>query len=187
MPGAAAVSARAAMPQAGVDMPGDIFESRGDLLVHRPSGMAFPSQVGLARRIGEKAFNETGDYVGVRYSIPLSDGAVARVQIGMVALPGMTAREHYLSRRAIVVDRLVRAEPLTEAPLPELDFDNFYGRFSDGHIAEGLITAQFGDWGVRAETEYPASRDAEAYKAIAGFLQALNWQPLRERTASPAR
>lgn len=157
----------------------DVFERRDDALVHRPSGMIFPARVALARRVSQRIFREDGDYVGVRYRVPLSDGATARVQIGMVALPGMTAREHYLSRRAVVLNRLASPRTLLEAPLPGLDFDNFCGRFTNGRMVEGMVTAQFGNWGVRAETEYPADRQVEAHKAIEAFLLALDWQPLR--------
>jgi hypothetical protein len=161
------------------------FEFRDDAIVHVLSGMEFPKAVGGASFVSEKAFDKSGDYVGIRYKLPLSNGAVARVQIGMVELPGMTAREHYLSRRPIVQARLSsRATPLQEAPLPELDFDNFCGRFSDGRKVEGLITAQFGQWGVRAETEYPATHADEAHRAIEAFLLALNWQHLRDKVAA---
>jgi len=163
------------------------FDRRGDLLVHRASGMTFPAEVGNVRRVSERVFSDAGDYVGVRYRVPLSNRASALVQIGMVELPGMAAREHYFSRRAIVLNRLARPRPLTEAPLDELDFDNFYGRFTNGREVEGLITAQFGDWGVRAETEYPADREAEAHKAITAFLLGLDWRPLREGAAAGER
>lgn len=148
--------------------------------------MEFPHQVGAASFVSKKSFDDTGDYVRVRYQLPLSGGKIARVQIGMVELPGMTAREHYLSRRPIVLTRIGRASPLEEAPLPELNFDNFCGRFTDGKKVEGLITAQFGNWGVRAETEYPASHADEAHRAIEAFLQALNWQKLSGQVAASA-
>jgi len=160
------------------------FEFRGNAIVHVASGMEFPREVGGASFVSEKAFDDSGDYVRIRYKLPLSDGAVARVQIGMVELPGMTAREHYLSRRPIVQARLSHATPLLEAPLPELDFDNFCGRFSDGRKVEGLITAQFGNWGVRAETEYPATHADEAHRTIEAFLLALNWRHLQDKVAA---
>lgn len=160
-----------------------VFERREGALVHKPSGMSFPLEVGQAKRVSERIFSDDGDYVGVRYGIPLSDGATARVLIGMVALPGMTAREHYLSRRAVVLNRIARPETLLEGPLADLDFDNFSGRFTNGRMVEGLITAQFGNWGVRAETEYPADRQVEAHKAVEAFLLALDWQPLRTAAA----
>ncbi len=160
------------------------FERRDDTLVHKASGMTFPEQVGLAKRVSERTFSDGGDYVGVRYRIPLSNGATARVQIGMVALPGMTAREHYLSRRAIVLNRIANPRALMEGRLAGLDFENFSGRFTNGRMVEGLITARFGGWGVRAETEYPADRQVEAHKAVEAFLLALDWNPLRAEPAN---
>jgi len=159
------------------------FQAKEGSLVHLASGMEFPLQVGEAALVGERTYDAQGDYVALRYRIPLSDGTDASVQIGMVDMPGMTARQHYDSRRPLALAKLPDAQLLAEEPFPGLNFDNFYGRFTDGSKVEGLITAQFGSWGVRAETEYARGAADEAHQRIADFLAQLDWKPMGEAEA----
>ena len=112
----AAESTMGATAAANAIPPG--FAARPDGLVHIASGMVFPRQLGNATLLGQKAYDQTGDYVALLYRIPLSDGTAAIVRIGMVQLPGMTAREHYDSRRPGLLAMLPGAMPIEEAPLP---------------------------------------------------------------------
>lgn len=154
------------------------FKQQKDALVHLASGMEFPRVLGNATLVDEATYGQAGDYVALRYRLKLSDGSVANVQIGIVDLPGMTARQHYDSRLPGVLARIPGAVTLEEAPLPGIDSDNFCGRFSDGDMVEGLVTVQFGEWGARAETEYARTVADEAHGSIAAFLGALNWRVL---------
>ena len=180
----AAESTMGATAAANAIPPG--FAARPDGLVHIASGMVFPRQLGNATLMGQKAYDQTGDYVALLYRIPLSDGTAAIVRIGMVQLPGMTAREHYDSRRPGLLAMLPGAMPIEEAPLPGLAYDNFCGRFTDGQTVRSLVTAQFGDWAARAESKYSDARKAEAHAAISAFLNGLNWAVLSPPPPPPA-
>ncbi|SRR5690606_24399687 len=148
-------------------------------LVHIGSGLRFPADVADFRRSDAAAFAENGAYVGLEYKRPLSVDGELTMRIAVVTLPGLSAREHYVITRPLVLQGLEDSRPVAEGVFQRVaGSEAFRGVFTgtvDGvPWMRGLWTFEHGDWDLRVRADFPRIDQVQADEAVAAFVAALN-------------
>lgn len=168
-----------------IDLPG--YRDAANMLVHEASGMRFPLRAGSAVRLPSRSHDVQSDYAMVRYRVPIREGGVATVRLGLVQLDGMSAKQHYDVFRSRLLERLPELAAREEGPfdLPGARGGAWRGAFVGKDQAAGLVTADFGRWSVRVQSIYPLAQADEAQQAIAAFLRRLDWSPLSPPPPAP--
>lgn len=151
----------------------------GTMLVHRESGVKFPRQVAGFERVGERVFDNAGEYVSVAYRAALADGAHVSLRIAIVHIEDMTPREHYVIIKPVVLRGLTEVKTISEGDYnrPNIGMDGFLGMFEakDLGLPVGLALWTFdrGDWDLRGRVEYPQGRQVETQAAVDAFIDAF--------------
>lgn len=161
--------------------PQDVFSvsPEGALLTHIESGTQFPAEVAGFTRIGERAFDAHGEYVGVAYQKDLGDGATISLRISLVHIEDMTPREHYLIIRPVILRGLTDVKPIAEGiyDRPGYGADGYIGLFDaidQGQpVGIALWTFDRGKWDLRGRVEFPQGRQEETQEAVDEFVDAF--------------
>jgi|GEM_PF-7108674 hypothetical protein len=148
-------------------------------LVHLGSGLRFPSQVADFRRSEAAAFAENGDYVGLEYRRVLSIDGELTIRIAVVTLPGLSAREHYVITRPLMLQGLEDSRPVAEGVFRRVAGSEAYRGLFTGEVGgvpwmRGLWTFEHGDWDLRVRADFPRIDQVQADEAVAAFVTALN-------------
>lgn len=161
-------------------MAADVFTTAPDgTLTHVESGAQFPHNVAGFERTGEAAFDGNGDYIGVGYRRTLADGSPISLRISIVHIIGMTAKEHFIIAKPMVLKGLTAVQTVTEGPYVRADkgVDGYLGIFKgrDGarKIGIGLWTFDRGYWDVRGRVEFPQGKLKETQSAVDAFVDAF--------------
>lgn len=169
--------ANLAAPQA---MATDVFVSAEDgMLTHVESGARFPQTVAGFERTGQAAFDGSGEYVGVGYRRTLADGSPISLKIAIAHIIGMTAKEHFIIAKPMMLQGLSAVQIVSEGPYVRADksVDGYIGIFKarDGarKIGIGLWAFDRGYWDVRGRVEFPQGKRKEAQAAVDAFVDAF--------------
>ncbi|WP_380876682.1 hypothetical protein ACFB49_09680 [Sphingomonas sp. DBB INV C78] len=169
----AAQSAPAPVPSAFTTAPD------GRTLVHVESGTRFPKKLGGFERTGQAAFDGSGEYVGVAYRGALDDGSPVTIRIAIVHIVGMTAMEHFIIAKPLVLKDLANVEEVSAGPYerPGKGVDGYMGMFNAEDAGQkvgiGLWTFDRGYWSVRGRVEFPQGRLKESQAAVDKFVRAF--------------
>lgn len=151
----------------------------GAVLVHRESGVKFPRQIAGFERVGERAFDSQGEYVGVAYRTALADGSPVSLRIAIVHIEDMTPKEHYVIIKPVMLRGLADVKPVSEGAYnrPQKGADGYLGMFEAKDqgtpVGIALWTFDRGDWDLRGRVEFPLGRQAETQAAVDAFIDAF--------------
>ncbi|MDX3885225.1 MULTISPECIES: hypothetical protein [Sphingomonadales] len=169
-----AIAAQSAPAQTGE---AGAFATEGAMLVHVESGTRFPDRIAGFERVGQAAFDGSGDYVGVAYKRTLADGTPISLRIAIVHIIGMTAKEHFIIAKPMALNGLADVKVVSEGPYdrPGKGVDGYIGIFraqqGDKRVGVGLWTVERGYWDVRGRVEFPYAKLKEARAAADRFVE----------------
>ncbi|WP_255245781.1 hypothetical protein [Sphingobium sp. D43FB] len=163
---------------------GFILAQGGTTLVHVASGLRFPAEFAGFKRLRERAFDPSGEYIAIGYDRPLGSGSDRIVvRIAVVHIDDMSAHDHFAIMRQRTMSHFSAPTLLSEGPtkIPTQPRLNAYrGTFSglrDGqpwHFS--LTTVDYGYWSGRMTAAYPESQAAEAEKHLGTLLAEVRLQ-----------
>ena len=151
----------------------------GAMLVHRESGVKFPGRIAGFERVGERAFDAEGEYVGVAYRATLADGSPVSLRIAIVHIEDLTPKEHYIIIKPVVLRGLMDVKTVSEGDYnrPQKGADGYLGMFEakdqGAPVGIALWTFDRGDWDLRGRVEFPLGRQAEAQAAVDAFIDSF--------------
>jgi hypothetical protein len=158
---------------------GFVLAQDGTTLVHVASGLRFPAEFAGFKRLRERAFDPSGEYIAIGYDRPLGSGPDRIVvRIAVVHIDDMSAHDHFSIMRQRTMSHFSAPTLLAEGPTriptrPRLDA--YRGTFSGQRDGQpwhfSLTTVDYGYWSGRMTAAYPESQAAEAEKHL-GFLLA---------------
>lgn len=158
----------------------DVFTTAPDgTVTHVESGAHFPQNVAGFERTGEAIFDGSGEYIGVGYRRTLADGSPVSLKIAIIHIAGMTARDHFIIAKPMILKGLTAVQTVAEGPYVRADkgTDGYLGIFRarDGtrKIGLGLWTFDRGYWDVRGRVEFPQGKQKETQAAVDAFVDAF--------------
>lgn len=153
-------------------------------LVHLASGLRFPAEFAGFKRLRERAFDPSGEYIAVGYDRPLGSGADRIVvRIAVVHIDDMSAHDHFSIMRQRTMSHFSAPTLLSEGPTripnrPRLDaYRGMFSGLRDGepwHFS--LTTVDYGYWSGRMTAAYPESQAGEAEKHLDTLLARIRLQ-----------
>lgn len=156
----------------------------GTTLVHLASGLRFPAEFAGFKRLHERAFDPSGEYVAIGYDRPLGTGEDRIVvRIAIVHIDKMSARDHFSIMRQRSMSFFSAPTLLSEGPTkiptqPRLEaYRGTFTGMRDGqpwHFS--LTTVDYGYWSGRMTAAYPESRAAEAERHLSTLLAEIRLQ-----------
>jgi hypothetical protein len=162
---------------------GFALDADGSTLVHMTSGFRFPGQVGGFTRLDEHASDPSGEYVAIGYERRLAKVDPIVVRIALVHIVGMTAADHYTIMKPVAMSYFSAVSVLSEGSFSvpaQPDAPAYRGIFTGAREGRpwrfSLTTVDFGYWGARLVSAYPASRSSEAERDLGPLLSAFRWQ-----------
>lgn len=163
---------------------GFILAQDGTTLVHVASGLRFPAEFAGFKRLRERAFDPSGEYIAAGYDRPLGSGSDRIVvRIAVVHIDDMSAHDHFSIMRQRTMSYFSAPTLLSEGPttIPtQPHLDAYRGTFSglrDGqpwHFS--LTTVDYGYWSGRMTAAYPESLAVEAEKNLGTLLAEVRLQ-----------
>ncbi|HEX7856456.1 MAG TPA: hypothetical protein VF503_22505 [Sphingobium sp.] len=151
----------------------------GHTLIHQESGTKLPETLAGFRRVGEKAFDGSGQYVGVAYADTLPGGGKVSLTLAIVHIKDMTAQQHFIIAKPMVLKGLGDVKTVSEGPYdrPGKGADGYLGLYDaqagGKPVSVGLWTIDRGYWALRGRAEFPQDKRAEAQAAIDRFVDAF--------------
>ena len=174
-----------AEPIAATDIPsGFVLDADGTTLVHLASSVRFPAEFAGFKRLRERGFDPSGEYIAIGYDHPLGSGADKLVvRIALVHIRQMSAHDHYSIMRQATMSHFSAPTVLSEAPAtipnrPQLDA--YRGTFSGTRDGQpwrfSLTTVDYGYWSGRMAAAYPDSLAEEAQKDLDTLIAEIRLQ-----------
>ncbi|MDF2640199.1 MAG: hypothetical protein K0R64_3183 [Novosphingobium lindaniclasticum] len=185
-----ALSAEAQAPSAAAssEVPeGFSLEPDGTTLRHDASGLRFPIEFDGFKRLNERTYDPSGEYVAIGYDRPLGSGkGRIVVRMAVVHIDGMPARDHYMIMRQAAMAHFAAPSIVSEgrARIPHnRRLDAYRGTFSGYRDNQpwlfSLTTVNYGYWSGRMTAAFPASQSAEAEKHLGVLLGEVRAQKPR--------
>lgn len=176
-----AVSAVAQVPSGATSseaLEGFTLEPDRTTLRHDASGLRFPAEFDGFRRLSERTYDPSGDYVAIGYDRPLGSGKNRIVvRMAVVHIDGMPARDHYMIMRQAAMAHFAAPSIVSEgrARIPNnRRLDAYRGTFSGYRDNQpwlfSLTTVNYGYWSGRMTAAFPASQSAEAEQHLGVLL-----------------
>ncbi|MGH6745408.1 hypothetical protein [Novosphingobium sp.] len=171
------VSPMAAVPS--VDVPeGFTLAADGTTLVHTASGLRFPAEFQGFKRLSEKAYDPSGEYVAIGYDRQIGSGSdKIAVRMAILHIDDMSARDHYMIMRQAAMAHFAAPAIVSEGPtkIPtNRKLDAYRGTFSGYRDNQpwlfSLTTVNYGYWSGRMTAAFPKSQSAEAEKYLGLLL-----------------
>ncbi|MFK4874560.1 hypothetical protein [Novosphingobium sp. ZW T3_23] len=183
-PAAAQAVPPAASEAAGEVPEGFTLDRDGTTLIHTASGLRFPAEFEGFKRLKERTFDPSGEYVAIGYDRPLGAGSDAAssknrivVRMAIVHIDEMPARDHYMIMRQAAMAHFAAPSIVSEGPAriptnPRLDaYRGTFSGYSDNQPwLFSLTTVNYGYWSGRMTAAYPKAQSAEAEKYLGLLL-----------------
>ena len=176
---AAAVAQVGPVAAAPSEIPeGFTLAADGTTLVHTASGLHFPAEFEGFKRLNEKTFDPSGEYVAIGYDRPLGTGKDhIVVRMAIVHIDQMSARDHYMIMRQAAMAHFAAPSIASEGPakIPtNRKLDAYRGTFSGYRDNQpwlfSLTTVNYGYWSGRMTAAFPQAQSAEAEKYLGLLL-----------------
>ncbi|HLV08122.1 MAG TPA: hypothetical protein VKY80_10665 [Croceibacterium sp.] len=154
-------------------------EGEDGVLVHQASGFRFPQEVAGFVRSDTADLAGSGEYVGVKYSRPLSTDGTLTLRAAVVRIPGLSPEAHYTITKPVVMESLADSRPVAEGPYERIEGSAGYrgvftGSFEGNPWMRGLWTFERGEWDLRIRADVPRIDLIQADEAMEDFVSALN-------------
>lgn len=171
-PETATVSSSGEVPE------GFTLAADGTTLIHTASGLHFPVEFDGFKRLSEKTFDPSGEYIAIGYDRPLDSGKDHLVvRMAIVHIDEMSARDHYMIMRQAAMSHFAAPSIASEGPakIPtNRRLEAYRGTFSGYRDNQpwlfSLTTVNYGYWSGRMTAAFPQKDAAEAEKHLGILL-----------------